>query len=334
MVSVALVGDRKKGDSHLLCEAPYEPFRQKVAVTFFAVGVPYTSLFRGIAMSKNYRLGVVLVLATVFPIIADSRFAFAQRITFGGQSNQSNRDDDDDDDDDDEHNNQRDNRSSRSGNRDLQQIQQLLQGGQGGQGQSGQGQSGLRIGNWQGGKWQGARDIEKWTAVFGGNQKPFSAQWYQEHPKAWKYDHHQSNVWVVATLPGVYSWLGWGNVPPQYGGGFGNAPQFDPSHYGDWYPLGVYSLMSAPGDMGTRIVQLAVDRHGHVAGNYYDMITDSNYSVAGDIQRQSQRVYWSLNKNKFIRFRAHISQLLRPYGSVIVQLPGGEQEWQFVRLEN
>ena len=51
-------------------------------------------------------------------------------------------------------------------------------------------------------------------------------------------------------------------------------------------------------------MQLAIDRHGHIAGNYYDMITDSNYSVSGDIRRQSQRVYWSLNKNQYVRFRA------------------------------
>ena len=31
---------RKKGDSHLLCEAPFGPFRQKVAVTFFAAAFP------------------------------------------------------------------------------------------------------------------------------------------------------------------------------------------------------------------------------------------------------------------------------------------------------
>jgi hypothetical protein len=311
-------------------------------------------------MSKTFRLALLLGLAVV-ALFADSRCTFAQRIVIGGQNNERDRDDDDEEDEGDD----RDNRSSQSGDRNVQQLQQLLQRGQGGQ--RGQGQDGdirrsnrpgqfpgqpfqdqqrqfhwtqegghnhLGLGTWQGGKWQGARDVEKWVQVFGGNQKPFSNEWYQQHPKAWKHDHRQSNVWVVATLPGVYSWLGWGQVPPQYNVGFGNAPQFDPSHFGDWYPLGVYSLMAGPGDMGTRIVQLAVDRHGHVAGNYYDMITDSNYSLSGDIRRQSQGVYWSLNKNKFVRFRAHISQLLRPYGSLTVQLPGGEQEWQFVRLED
>jgi hypothetical protein len=305
-------------------------------------------------MSQIIRMSLMLVLATLVAAVVDSQIGFAQRISFGG----SNQNDDDDDDDDENQNSQGGRRSSQSGNPNIQQFQQFFQGGQGGQGQSGQGQGGpiqfrrsgqqgqliqgqqqgsqggLKIGTWQAGKWQGSHKIENWMQTFGGSQQPFSSQWYQDHPKAWKYDNNKANIWVVATLPGVYSWLGWGNVPPQYNVGYGNVQPFDPSYYGDWYPLGVYSLMAGPGDMGTRIVQLAVDRHGHVAGNYYDMITNSAYNVSGDVKRQSQRVYWSLNKNQFVRFRAHISQLLQPYGMVTVQLPGGEQQWQFVRLEN
>jgi hypothetical protein len=64
------------------------------------------------------------------------------------------------------------------------------------------------------------------------------------------------------------------------------------------------------------------------------MISNSNYSLSGDIRQQSQRVSWSLNKNPAVRFRASLYQLLQPYGPVNVQLPGGEQQWQFVRLEN
>ena len=38
--------------------------------------------------------------------------------------------------------------------------------------------------------------------------------------------------------------------------------------------------------------------------------------------------------HKFVRFRAPVYQLLQPYGNVTVSLPGGDQRWQFVRLEN
>lgn len=200
------------------------------------------------------------------------------------------------------------------------------------------GKQSFNIGQWNGNKWQGSRDAQKWTQAFGGNQQPFSSQWYKDHPKAWKYDggnNSRSNIWIGGTLPGAYAFLGWGNVPQQYRVYYGNSvSQFDRSHYGQWYPLGVYSLMAGPGDPGTRMVQLAVDQHGHIAGNYYDMITNSNYSLSGDIRQQSQRVSFALNKNQFVRFRVPLYQLLQPYGTLTVQLPGGDQQWQFVRLEN
>jgi len=194
--------------------------------------------------------------------------------------------------------------------------------------------NGLKIGNWNAGKWQGTHDVKKWTQAFSGNPQPFSSNWYKDHPKAWKYDNHRVNFWVGGSLPGVYSWLGWGNVPRQYRVYYGNVPQYDRSYYGEWYPLGVFSLMSSPGDPGTRIVQLAVDEHGHIGGNYYDMITAANYSLSGDVRQQTQQVRWWLNKNQFTRFRASLYELLQPYGALTVQLPGGEQQWQFVRLED
>jgi hypothetical protein len=261
-----------------------------------------------------------------------------------GQSNQSRK---------------RSKSNNQSHDQDGNQIQQFFPGSQNSQSQNGSNQSrrsnqqgnsqnnqqfqnwqqnnqnGLKIGSWNSGKWQGTHDVKQWTQTFGGNQQPFSSQWYKDHPKAWKYDNkNNSNFWIGGSLPGVYSFLGWGNVPQQYSRYYGNVPQYDRSHYGEWYPLGVYSLMSSPGDVGTRIVQLAVDQHGHIGGNYYDMITGSNYSLSGNLRQQSQRVSWSLNKNQFVRFRANLYELLQPYGSLTVELPGGEQQWQFVRLEN
>ncbi len=286
-------------------------------------------------MSNNYRLCVTLASVMLGLLVADSRVAFGQRIVIGG--NQNNRDRDRDDDDEDEDQN-RDNRTSKEGDRFLR--------GQGGQSNSRQGQSqfqrqfrpgdnsrNLQFGNWQGNRWQGSRDVEQWSQVFGGGRQPFSVEWHKEHPKAWRHEHHDhDDIWVVATLPGVYTWLGWGNAPQQPGVRITAPP--DLSQFHDFYPLGVYSLMSGPGDMGTRVVQLAIDRHGHIAGNYYDLITDTNSSVSGDVRRDSQRVSWSVNKNNSIRFRASLNRLVQPYGTVTVQLPGGEQDWQFVRLEN
>jgi hypothetical protein len=195
--------------------------------------------------------------------------------------------------------------------------------------------SNRKFGSWRGDRWEGSRKADHWSEVFGGKQRLFSSQWYKDHPQAWKYNNDKSNVWVVATVPGIYSWLGWGAVPQQYVVGYGPTARFDASLYGDWYPLGVYSLMSGGEDMGTRIVQLAVDRHGHIAGNYFDMITNDDKSVSGEIDRQTQRVTFWLNRNPNVHFHTSVYRLLQqPYGSITVHLPGAEQRWQFVRLEN
>jgi hypothetical protein len=198
----------------------------------------------------------------------------------------------------------------------------------------------IKIGSWNGNSWQGSRKVDSWNKAYGNNQKLFSKQWYDDHPHAWNWDNHnhnhKSDVWVVASIPGMYQWLGWGSVPQQYRAYYNqsNVPQFDPSNYGDWYPLGVYSMMTGPDDVGTRVVQLAVDRHGHLNGTYYDMITDNSFQVSGEIQQQTQRAFWTLNSNPNVRFSASVFRLLQPDGNISVQLPGGEQRWQFVRLEN
>jgi hypothetical protein len=326
----------------------------------------------GIAMKSCLRSFVALAVALSF---VSSQQAVAQGFNIGGikvQTGQQSNEDRDDD------NSNQSNRRSRSRNQSNNNnnsnnglpdgFQQFIPGNnsnsQGGQNNSNQsrrsgqqgnsqnnqqfknwqnGQNGFNIGAWNGGKWQGTHDAKKWTQAFGGDgQQPFSSKWYKDHPKAWKYNGNNNNnvnMWVGGSLPGLYTWLGWGNVPQQYQGNWGNHAHnhhehFHQEHYGQWYPLGVYSLMAGPGDPGTRIVQLAVDQHGHLAGNYYDMISNSNYSLTGNIRQQSQRATFYLNKNQFVRFRANIYELLQPYGSLTVSLPGGEQEWQFVRLEN
>jgi hypothetical protein len=196
-------------------------------------------------------------------------------------------------------------------------------------------QTNRKFGSWRGDRWEGSRKADHWTEVFGGKQKLFSSQWYKDHPQAFKYNNDKANVWVVASVPGIYSWLGWGAVPQQYAVGYGPSERFDASIYGEWYPLGVYSLMSGGDDMGTRVVQLAVDRHGHLSGNYYDMITNDDKSLSGEIDRQSQRVTFWLNRNPNVHFHASVYRLLQqPYGTITVHLPGAEQRWQFVRLED
>ena len=134
-----------------------------------------------------------------------------------------------------------------------------------------------RFGGWHGDKWQGSRKVENWTKRSAADKQPFSSQVVQgpseglevrqqqgerlgRRPRARRL-HLARLGQRAAAVPGV---------------NYGNAPAVR-SHRttASGIRWACISLMTGPGDMGTRIVQLAVDRHGHIAGNYYDMITDA-----------------------------------------------------------
>jgi hypothetical protein len=107
----------------------------------------------------------------------------------------------------------------------------------------------------------------------------------------------------------------------------------DPAR-GDWMPLGVYSLMVGPGDASTRMLDLAVDRFGHIRGSYYDMISGASYNVAGIIDQRTQYAQWSLESNRQLTFFTPLDEMLQPQGVVSVRLPSGQrQEWQLVRMD-
>ena len=107
----------------------------------------------------------------------------------------------------------------------------------------------------------------------------------------------------------------------------------DPSR-GEWMPLGHYTLMLGPGDDSTRMLDLAVDRFGHIRGSYYDMVSGVAHNVAGIVDPRSQYAQWSLESNRDLTFYTPMGEMMQPQGLVYVQLPSGErQQWQLVRME-
>jgi hypothetical protein len=332
-------------------------------------------------MSTFARFALVGILAAMLVGVASERAALAQiKINFGGSNQSSNQSNNDQNDENQNNRRNRNNKQSDDDSK-AQQVQQFFQGQQGGQwGQgdnsqqfqqqfqnrrsNGQGQfqssqkssgqysqsfqqNGLQfgngqLGNWQSRNWQGSRNVKQWSQTYGSGTQPFSKKWYDNHPKAWHYDHNHwdDHVWVVATTDGVAAWLGWAQprgTRVVYGyqpSGVSSQQIYDPTYFGEWYPLGVYSLVTGPYDSGTRMMQLSVDRHGNVAGSYYDMITDTSHNVSGRVYQKSQHVYWTLSSNQNLKFRSSLGELTQPQGTVVAKLPGGDQVWQLVRLEN
>jgi hypothetical protein len=184
------------------------------------------------------------------------------------------------------------------------------------------------------------KDVKNFVVKFGGPE-PFSNKWYKDHPKAWHYDHN--DAWKIATAASIVGFLGWeayhphGPVvvyqPVPYETLFVSRPGMiiDPSR-GEWMPLGQYTLMLGPGDDSTRMLDLAVDRFGHIRGSYYDMVSGVAHNVAGVVDPRSQYAQWSLESNRDLTFYTPMGEMMQPQGLVYVQLPSGErQQWQLIR---
>ncbi len=190
----------------------------------------------------------------------------------------------------------------------------------------------------------------RWHNYQNGPQ-PFTPAWYAQHPNAWHTTHPHADQWAVASAAALGSWLGWATAPQESYSSttiiYDDSPEVDDADdyvdaspadvelpAGDWLPLGVYSIVTAPDQPSMQLVQLAVDRNGVVRGVYYDAMTNTSHSVVGSIDRDTQQVQWTLESNPNLAFQAGIDQLTQPTGVVEVTLPGGDQEWQLVRLAN
>jgi hypothetical protein len=245
------------------------------------------------------------------------------------------------------------------GGSDAQKIQQAIQGFQGNSGQGQQlqnGQQGLQFKNNQQrqnfqlnnqghGQNQFRRrkhNMQSWAVEFGGGSTPFSQKWYEDHPKAFHHHHHHhdNDAWKVATAANVIGWLGWGAHHHAHDTHIVYHPVpietyvIDPHAPGEWMTLGVYTISTGPGDEGTRLVELAVDKHGHIRGNYYDSIANVSHNITGHIHEPTQQVQWRLDTNQQLVFFTPLSQLTQSQGVVYVKLPSGkQQQWQLARME-
>ena len=72
----------------------------------------------------------------------------------------------------------------------------------------------------------------------------------------------------------------------------------DASSEGDWLPLGVFALTKPGQTKSDLTVQLAVNKQGVIRGNYTDIATDKTQLIQGSVDKQSQRVAFTVGDNK------------------------------------
>ncbi len=75
-----------------------------------------------------------------------------------------------------------------------------------------------------------------------------------------------------------------------------SAPPADPQAT-NWMPLGVFALVKDAQDTPHYVMQLAIDKSGALAGNYCDLASDTVHPIHGAVDRDNQRVAWTVGNN-------------------------------------
>lgn len=202
------------------------------------------------------------------------------------------------------------------------------------------------------------RDIDRSNFDHGyhPDNKPFTPNWYVDHPGAWLYTHPNAGVWAAATWAAATSWLGWGAVPAEsystayYDDGSNDqstaeqqtesaediaaAGADEPAADAQWLPLGTYALSTTPNADPTHMLQLFVSKDGILRGSYYDVTSDGTQTIKGSVDPATQRAAWSVGNGTVI-FQTGLNELTQPTAPLTVKFENGKTNtWTLTRLNS
>ncbi len=193
----------------------------------------------------------------------------------------------------------------------------------------------------------------------------FGHGWWNGHPGAWNpHGWGPWHAWAPATWFALGAWCGWGAglQPVYYDYGdnityvgdqvyYGDSPVCTADQYyqqaatlaqaapapdpnADWMPLGVFSLVQGDQTDSSVVFQLAVNKAGTIAGNYYGVLTDTALPVHGSVNPKTQRAAWTVGDKTTTVFEAGIYNLTQQQAPVLVHVgPNKTQQWMLVRLK-
>jgi hypothetical protein len=193
----------------------------------------------------------------------------------------------------------------------------------------------------------------------------FDQGWYAAHPDAWNPTGWTAGqAWGAATWPSVDAWYGFGGAQPiyyDYGNNvsyqgsqvyFENQPVATADQYyqqastiaqsqpatdpnsGEWMPLGVFGLVKGADSDPHYVMQLAANKLGAVAGNYYDVVTGTTVPVQGAVDKQSQRLAWTVGKNQTTVGETGVYNLTKDEAPALIHIGKDKtQQWTLVRLK-
>jgi hypothetical protein len=172
-----------------------------------------------------------------------------------------------------------------------------------------------------------------------------------------------AGAWAAASAPVLGNWLGLDDVPEDtydygnnvtYQGGnvyygsqpVGTADQYyqqasnlattsaAPADDSEWMPLGVFALMQGESKQPSSTVQLAINKQGIVRGNSLREGSDATQLIQGSVDKQTQRMAWTVGSNKTTVFDTGLYNLTKKEAPLLVH-SGKDQtdQWLMVRLK-
>lgn len=195
----------------------------------------------------------------------------------------------------------------------------------------------------------------------------YGAGWRAEYPGAWVAARWTAAaIWSTATWGSAASYCGYAEQPPIYydygtsvvyedsnvyvnGDNAGTTEQYydqaasiaatgaeaKPSSDGDWLPLGVFAFTRAESPKSDITIQLAVNKDGVVRGNYTDTATKKNQIIEGSVDKQTQRVAFTVGDSKTNIIETGLYNLTKEEAPCLVHIGKDQTEqWLLVRLTN
>jgi hypothetical protein len=191
--------------------------------------------------------------------------------------------------------------------------------------------------------------------------------WNAQYPGAWVAAGLTAGaLWNASTWGAASSYCGYSEQPPVYydygnsvvyednsvyinGDSAGTAEQYydqaaniattgakaaAPSD-GDWLPLGVFAFTKSDQPKSDITIQLAVNKQGIIRGNYTDTATKQNQVVQGSVDKQTQRVAFTVGDNKTSIIETGLYNLTKDEAPCLLHVgKDSTQQWLLVRLRN
>jgi len=189
--------------------------------------------------------------------------------------------------------------------------------------------------------------------------------WYARYPRAWFAAGWATGaVWRACTWGSAASYCGYDETPPVYydygnnvtyednsvyvnGDSVGTAEQYydqaaglastggeaKASSDGDWLPLGVFALTKPDQAKSDVSIQLAINKQGVIRGNYTDNVANKNYVVQGSVDKQTQRVAFTVGENTTNIIETGLYNLTKDEAPCLIHFGSDKTEqWLLVRL--